>query len=173
MSSAFSDSPEPLEPHEQEQQIPAAIPEPDDVPVAGAETASEGSEEADISPTSDTPPSPSPEELLPPEARGEANGGPLGCCLGIVVGLLLTALLTTGLSLALANGGALSFATIPVLFIGTVLGGYLGWRIGKRVYKEYELSPRQKRKLAQQQRRLEQMERKEMERKRKRQSSTM
>ncbi len=161
MSSAFSDSPEP---REQEPQIPAAA-LPEDVPVAEAETASEGSEELDISPT---PTLPSPEELLPPEAQGEANGGPLGCCLGIVVGLLLTALLTTGLSLALANGGTLSFATIPVLFIGTVLGGYLGWRIGKRVYKEYELSPRQKRKLAQQQRRLE-----EMERKRKRQSSTM
>jgi len=167
MSSAFSDSAEePLEPREQEQHIP------EDVPIAGAETLDGGSEEAD-SPITDTLPSPSPEELLPPEARGEANGGPLGCCLGIVVGLLLTALLSTGLSLALANGGTLSFATIPVLFIGTVLGGYLGWRIGKRVYKEYELSPRQKRKLAQQQRRLEQMERKEMERKRKRQSSTI
>src|SRR4051812_14890085 len=33
---------------------------------------------------------PTAENTLPPEAQGEANGGPLGCCLGIMVGLLLS-----------------------------------------------------------------------------------
>ncbi len=75
---------------------------------------------------------------LPPEAQGETNGGPLGCCLGTVVGLLLTALLLLGVSILLSNGGILSFATIPVIIAGTIAGGYFGWRIGKRVYKEYE-----------------------------------
>lgn len=81
---------------------------------------------------------PSPEAQLPPEAQGEANGGPLGCCLGTVVGLLLTFLLITTVSIALANGGFLSFATLPVIVLGTILGGYLGWRVGKRVYREYD-----------------------------------
>jgi len=29
-----------------------------------------------------------------------------------------------------------------------VLFGYVGWKIGKRVYREYELSPRQQKRLA-------------------------
>lgn len=78
------------------------------------------------------------ETSLPPEAQGEANGGPLGCCLGTIVGLFLTTLLILGLSILLSNGGALSFATVPVIVVGAIVGGYGGWRIGKRVYKEYE-----------------------------------
>jgi hypothetical protein len=75
---------------------------------------------------------------LPPEAQGETNGGPLGCCLGTVVGLFLTVLLVLCLSLLLSNGGVLSFATVPVIALGTIAGGYGGWKIGKRIYKEYE-----------------------------------
>ena len=78
------------------------------------------------------------EASLPPEAQGETNGGPLGCCLGTVVGLFLTALLVLGVSILLSNGGTLSFATIPIILLGTILGGYFGWKIGRRVYKEYE-----------------------------------
>jgi|SRR5579875_403767 hypothetical protein len=75
---------------------------------------------------------------LPPEAQGEANGGPLGCCLGLVVGVFLTALLITTGSLILGNGGFLGIATVPVLALGTILGGYFGWKIGKRLYREYD-----------------------------------
>ena len=78
------------------------------------------------------------EAALPPEARGETNGGPLGCCLGTGVGLFLTALLLLGLSILLSNGGVLNVATIPVFLVGTIAGGYLGWKVGKRVYKEYQ-----------------------------------
>ncbi len=78
------------------------------------------------------------ETSLPPEAQGEANGGPLGCCLGTVVGLFLTVLLILGVSILLSNGGILSFATVPIIVLGSIVGGYGGWRIGKRVYKEYE-----------------------------------
>jgi len=77
----------------------------------------------------------SPEASLPPEAQGEPNGGPLGCCLGTILGLFLAFALVTGLSILMANGG--TFLTIPVTFLGACLGGYLGWRVGKRVYKEY------------------------------------
>lgn len=91
----------------------------------------------------------SPEQILPPEAQGEAHGGPLGCCLGTIVGLLLTFLLITGISISLSNGGFLGFATFPGAMIGAIFGGFCGWKIGKLIYREYELSPKQKQKLEQ------------------------
>jgi hypothetical protein len=93
---------------------------------------------------------------LPPEARGESNGGPLGCCLGIVVGLLLS------LSIAIVSRmyatplfdllhGWLSITVrIVMVLVGAGLAiafGYLGWKIGKRAFREYELSPQQKKRL--------------------------
>ena len=92
-------------------------------------------------------PTPTPESLLPPEAQGEANGGPLGCCLGVTVGLLL--------SLSIAIVGRLysdTFASVfqgylaiiirvimvLVAIVAAILCGYFGWKIGKRAYREYE-----------------------------------
>jgi hypothetical protein len=92
---------------------------------------------------------PTPVLRTPVEAEYETNGGPLGCCLGTVVGVLLTALLITLLSISFSNGAILGPVTLPVVLAGAALCGYFGWRIGKRVYREYELSPRQQRKLAQ------------------------
>ncbi|MDQ6661540.1 MAG: hypothetical protein M3Z24_11305 [Chloroflexota bacterium] len=102
---------------------------------------------------------PSTENELPPEARGETNGGPLGCCLGVTVGIMISLFVgVIGLGPLLAN--ALTFLIhtsaidstriVTALFalIGAVIFGYLGWKIGKRVYKEYELTPRQQQKLA-------------------------
>jgi len=94
---------------------------------------------------------------LPPEAQGETNGGPLGCCLGVTVGLVLS--LTIAIlsrlyadPLAQVFHGSLSISVRIVMFMfaigGAVLCGYIGWKIGKRVYREYELSPRQQKKLA-------------------------
>ncbi len=94
---------------------------------------------------------------LPPEAQGETNGGPLGCCLGVTVGLLLS--LTIAVvsrlyadPLAQVFHGNLSISVRIVMAIfaigGAIICGYVGWKIGKRVYREYELSPRQKKKLA-------------------------
>jgi energy-converting hydrogenase Eha subunit B len=97
------------------------------------------------------------EKLLPPEAQGETNGGPLGCCLGVTVGLLLS-LMVAILSrlyadpLAQVFHGNLSITVRIVMFIfaiaGAVLFGYFGWKIGKHLYREYELSPRQQQRLA-------------------------
>lgn len=102
-----------------------------------------------------------PESLLPPEAQGEANGGPLGCCLGTTVGLLLS------LSLAILSrfyaaelGGALQgnywlLGLIVRILMGimafalAIFLGYLGWKLGKRFYREYE-PPAQKQRLARQ-----------------------
>lgn len=94
-----------------------------------------------------TPVAPTP--ALPPEAQGEANGGPLGCCLGITIGLIFGLLL--GL-VAFANFGSailtnafhgdpLTYVRIATAIfggIGVILGGPIGWRIGKRVYREYD-----------------------------------
>jgi len=91
----------------------------------------------------------SPEAQLPPEARGETNGGPLGCCLGITIGLLFSIFIGVigfGHNLAYVLGLVLPFnaltdirlATGLIALIGTVLFGYFGWKIGKRIYREYE-----------------------------------
>ena len=94
---------------------------------------------------------------LPPEAQGETNGGPLGCCLGVTVGLLLSLVIAI-LSRLYADPLAqvfhenLSIIVRLVMTIfaigGAIVFGYLGWKIGKRVYREYELSARQQQKLA-------------------------
>ncbi|MBV9230596.1 MAG: hypothetical protein JOZ18_14900 [Chloroflexi bacterium] len=90
---------------------------------------------------------PSSESMLPPEAQGEANGGPLGCCLGIMIGLLLS--LTIAVfsrfyadPLASAFSGNLSLIVRIVMalvaIIAAIVCGYFGWKIGKKVYREYE-----------------------------------
>jgi hypothetical protein len=102
------------------------------------------------SPTQERQPLPvSPEAQLPPEAQGETNGGPLGCCLGITVGLLFSIFIGVigfGHNLAYLLGFVLPFnaltdirlATGLIALIGTVFFGYFGWKIGKRIYREYE-----------------------------------
>lgn len=84
---------------------------------------------------------------LPPEAQGEANGGPLGCCLGTTIGLLLSvsiALLSRfyadPLFKALNTNLSLVVRIIMVLvaIIAMIICGYFGWRIGKMIYREYE-----------------------------------
>ena len=101
---------------------------------------------------------PLPTAELPPEAQGETNGGPLGCCLGIMVGIMLSLFLgviglghlTANVLVFLIHADAITNIRIATGFfvsIGIILGGYLGWKIGKRIYREYELSARQKRKL--------------------------
>ena len=101
---------------------------------------------------------PLPTTELPPEAQGEANGGPLGCCLGIMVGVMLSLFLgviglghlAANVLVSLFHADAITnirLATGFFVIIGIILGGYLGWKIGKRIYREYELSARQKRKL--------------------------
>ena len=105
-------------------------------PLAASETLSE----APIDPLIST---------LPPEALGETNGGPLGCCLGVVAGLFLTLAVILLVSLSIGNGGYLGWATAPVALLGAIVGGYVGWRIGKRIYREYELSPGRRKRLEQ------------------------
>jgi len=106
--------------------------------------------------TSSTAPD-DPLAALPPEAQGDVNGGPLGCCLGVVIGLLLSvsiALLSRfyadPLYKALNSNLSILVRILMVLvaIIAMIALGYLGWRIGKLLYREYEQpipQPRQRR----------------------------
>ena len=93
---------------------------------------------------------------LPPEARGDVNGGPLGCCFGVSMGLLLSAGIAS-LSIPIishffAGKGLLALLAqilvIVLVIIGFVLLGFLSWKIGRRVFREYDPSPAQIRKMA-------------------------
>jgi hypothetical protein len=110
---------------------------------------------------------PSAQAVLPPEAQGETNGGPLGCCLGTIAGLFLTVLFTTGIPLLIYQHALPGGIAFPISLIGAIVCGILGWWIGKRVYREYELSPRQKQKLEAWEKRKEQQESAKTTRKRK------
>ena len=85
----------------------------------------------------------------PPIAVYETNGGPLGCCLGAVVGILISLLLgligfghvTANVIVFLIHVDAATNIRIATAFftlLGAVLGGYIGWKVGKRLYREYE-----------------------------------
>lgn len=94
-----------------------------------------------------------PEHSLPPEAQGEANGGPLGCCLGVMIGLLLSlslAILSRAYATSLGNLLQGNFWLLGLLvrilmgimaFALAIICGYFGWRVGKRIYKEYDPPP--------------------------------
>ena len=90
-----------------------------------------------------------PESELPPEAQGETNGGPLGCCLGITVGILISLLLgvigfgplVASVIVFLIHTDTVTNTRIATAFfvlIGAILGAYFGWKIGKKLYREYE-----------------------------------
>lgn len=91
--------------------------------------------------------SPSPESQLPPEAQGEANGGPLGCCLGVMIGLLLSLAIPI-LSQVFASPLRAFFqgnlAPLVRILMGilavafAIFCGYFGWKVGKRIYRVYD-----------------------------------
>lgn len=101
------------------------------------------------------------EEMLPPEAQGEVNGGPLGCCLGITVGLflslsvaVLSRFYSDPLSALFQQNYGLMGVLIRILMgvlaiVLAIFCGRIGWRLGKRFYREYEAPParRSKRRL--------------------------
>src|SRR6516164_7267002 len=85
---------------------------------------------------------------LLPEAQGETNGGPLGCCLGVAVGLLLSLtvailsrLYADPLVQVFHGNLAISVRIVMSIFAigGAVLFGFIGWKIGRRAYREFEL----------------------------------
>jgi hypothetical protein len=91
-----------------------------------------------------------PETALPPEALGEIHGGPLGCCLGTMVGLLISLSLAVLSRVFIDPLGALFQANYGLLgllvrilmgllaFALAIVFGSIGWRLGKRFFREYE-----------------------------------
>ena len=88
-----------------------------------------------------------PEAALPPEAQGETNGGPLGCCLGVIVGLVLSLVIAiasqvyVGPLVHLLQGNLSTVVRIVMALVavaGVIIFGYFGWKIGRRLYREYE-----------------------------------
>jgi hypothetical protein len=91
-----------------------------------------------------------PESACPPEALGEIHGGPLGCCLGTMVGLLLSLSLAIVSRIFIDPLGALFQANYGLLglLVRILMGllacalaiffGIIGWRLGKRFFREYE-----------------------------------
>ena len=117
----------------------------------------EHSQETDQPVQEESPqPASTPAAQAPREARGDVNGGPLGCCLGVSMGLLVSggiaSLSIPVISHFFAGHGLLALLTqilvIVLVVFGFFLLGFLGWRIGRRVFREYEPSPRQIRKMA-------------------------
>jgi hypothetical protein len=88
-------------------------------------------------------------QSLPPEAQGEVNGGPLGCCLGTIIGLTLS-LAVAVIGRIYANPLVPVFHSALLVLIllriamaitgiaGAVILGYWGWKIGRKLYREYE-----------------------------------
>ncbi len=113
-------------------------------------------EEVQLAGEEPPPAASTPASQLPPEARGETNGGPLGCCFGVSMGLLLGAGIAS-LSIPVLNHffsdrGWLAL-TIQILVVvlaiaGFILLGYIGWKIGRRIFREYEPSAAQQKKMA-------------------------
>ena len=89
------------------------------------------------------------QQSLPPEAQGQVNGGPLGCCLGTIIGLMLS-LPVAVIGRIYANPLLPVFHSALLVLIllrvsmaitgiaGAVILGYLGWKIGRKLYREYE-----------------------------------
>jgi len=92
---------------------------------------------------------PAAQDALPPEAQGEVNGGPLGCCLGVAIGLMVS--LSIAVIGRLYANDLLPVLHSPLLVLillrvamgivalaAAIVCGYFGWKIGRRLYREYE-----------------------------------
>jgi hypothetical protein len=86
----------------------------------------------------------------PPEEEWLTHGGYLGCLLAMVFGCLLAAFIATplirGTQLAsIQNWGvAFTISAIFIMIVGISLFGWIGWKIGKRIFREYPQPQRDK-----------------------------
>jgi hypothetical protein len=78
-----------------------------------------------------------PDEAQPDEeARWPTNGGPLGCFLGVCSGVLIGAFLGTTL--------LIPFRVVAIILTICLTVGFavLGWKLGRRFFREYPASKR-------------------------------
>lgn len=163
--------------------VPPYMPRPNPEDENAAQAEEYADEENELPPPAEAAPPPDAPEaekttteseiVLPTMAQYETNGGPLGCCIGIVVGILISLLfgvigfgrVTANLIVFLVHADPVTnirIATALFTVIGIVLGGYIGWKVGRRLYREYDLSPKRQQKLE----RLEQRQVQHLQRKR-------
>lgn len=61
----------------------------------------------------------------------ETSGGPLGCLLGFLMGFALGAFIFADLYIHV------NLFAILAAFIPAIILGWIGWKLGKRFYREY------------------------------------
>jgi len=89
---------------------------------------------------------------VPDDGLGEwpTNGGPLGCLVGLMTGCVLAGFLGSTLISFVhfskaGAGGWFIFSAVMVMLVFSIVFATLGWRIGKRFYREYAPTARQQR----------------------------
>ena len=92
---------------------------------------------------------------VPDDGLGEwpTHGGPLGCLVSIVFGCLVASFFSSPLLQRVqlirfgkaAPAGWYIFTAIMLILVITIFFGIIGWKIGKRIYREYAPSARQQR----------------------------
>jgi hypothetical protein len=92
---------------------------------------------------------------VPDDGLGEwpTHGGPLGCLVSIVFGCLVASFFSSPLLQRVqliqfgkaAPAGWLIFTAIVLVLVITIFFGVIGWKIGKRIFREYAPSERQQR----------------------------
>jgi hypothetical protein len=101
------------------------------------------SEAPDIEPT----PIPEPDYAAMPvnDDLGEwpTHGGPLGCLVSLTFGCLLAAffaspLIQSAYRPSQGYGGAFTAVALVIMVVGLIIFGIIGWRLGKRLYREYD-----------------------------------
>jgi hypothetical protein len=87
---------------------------------------------------------------VPNDGLGEwpTHGGPLGCLVSLTIGCVLSGFLASTLISFVhfskeGVGGWFIAGAVVVMLVGAVFFGWLGWQIGKRIYREYAPTPRQ------------------------------
>ncbi len=92
---------------------------------------------------------------VPDDGLGEwpTHGGPLGCLVSIVFGCLIASFISSPLLQIVqlqhfgkgVPAGWYIFATVVIVLTITIFFGWLGWQIGKRIFREYAPSERARR----------------------------
>ncbi|MBA3825129.1 MAG: hypothetical protein H0X24_14685 [Ktedonobacterales bacterium] len=131
------------------------LPTPEGTEADAAELASplpptDDTEEPPLGPITDSEVAAQEPIPVPNDGLGEwpTHGGPLGCLVSLTVGCVLSGFLASTLISFVhfskaGVGGWFIVGAVAVMLAGAVLFGWLGWQIGKRVYREYAPSPRQ------------------------------
>ena len=98
------------------------------------------------------PPSEAAEERIPvpDDGLGEwpTHGGPLGCLISSMFGCVVAGFIGSNLTwfTHFKNQGSLGWAilgAVAVLFVVLGFFGWAGWKVGKRIFREYAPSARQ------------------------------